>query len=150
MKMSFRIFGAVTLFSIVSLSAVNSFELIFDRVEIDKPYIEGFYNVSLARITKFNRTTYVMNAEAETFMDIDEKVEYEVTFAYNRLNNNQYNISPFKIRRDKLCDLSEKYKNYLIDDQIKEKTNIPIPKPNEKVCPIKKVNKTFPSNNLHY
>lgn len=138
--MSVRIFGAVALLSIViSLNAVISYELLFDRVEIEKPYIEGFYNVSMVRVAKFNRTTYVLNGEAETFIDVDEKFEIECSFAYSRLNNNQYSTLPLKLRRTKICDFLEKYKIVLGTYDLKEKTNIPLPKPDEKACPVKKV-----------
>lgn len=55
----------------------HSFELQLDRIEINDSsyYVEGLYDVSLLRINKFNQTTFVLNAEFEIFVDIDEKLK---------------------------------------------------------------------------
>lgn len=47
-----------------------------------------FYNVSEIPIERINRTTYILNFEFKTFKDKDNKMEFEVFFYHNRLNNN--------------------------------------------------------------
>lgn len=89
-------------------------EIPFDQIElVNASYVEGRYNISVLRVTKFNRTTHGLTMEIETFRDIDENHSIEVFIYYNRLNNNQYTESPAHIRKvgiSKILDRScEKY-----------------------------------------
>lgn len=119
---------------------VSATEIQLDRVELlNQTYMEGFYNLSEFRVTKFNRTSYVWNAEVEMFSDIDDKLKLEVTFHHNRLNNNQYNKSPMQISKDTLCNIAEKYYRKFIMNDIKDISNFPQLKAGEPVCPIVKV-----------
>lgn len=116
-------------------------EIQFDRIEfLNKSYVEGSYNLSELRITKFNRTTYVLNGKAEIFIDINRDIKAEVVFHYNRLNNNQYTKSPLSLSKDYLCNMGEKYYRKFIMAQVKDCSNFPQPGPNEPICPIIKVN----------
>lgn len=119
---------------------VQNTEIQMDRIELlNSSYIEGYYNVSEFRITKFNRTSYVWNMNAALYRDLDESIEIEVTFHYNRLNNNQYNKSPMSLRKDKFCNIAEKYYRKFIMEPMKDVSNFPQLKPEEPVCPVKAV-----------
>lgn len=123
---------------------VSSTEIQFDRIEIlNDSYVEGYYNVSEFRITKFNRTTYVLNARADIFVDIDQDIKTELILHFNRLNNNQYTKLPMGLPKDYLCNIIQKYYRKFIMVQVKDCSNLPQPMPelpDDQICPIKKVN----------
>lgn len=48
-------------------------------------------------------TAYVDNLEIDYLVDTDESLFMEVTFWYNRFNNNQYTKSLIALRRKPLC-----------------------------------------------
>lgn len=134
--------SSLLLTATVYLAIVNgvSYEINFDRIElVNSSYLEGYYNISTLRIGKFNRTTYAFSAEFETFFEFNEKVFVEVEAYYNRLNNNQYQLSLFRVKKQSFCKFFELfYKNYTMSD-FKNISNLPQYAPNEKVCPFKKV-----------
>lgn len=58
--------------STVCIAATKEFgaTIYFDQLNLlNSPYSEGFYNVSTLRAAKYNRTTFVVNAGFETFVD---------------------------------------------------------------------------------
>lgn len=58
---------------------ITSYEFIFDRVELlNSSYLEGYYNISLYRVNKYNRTTFVLNCELELFCDWDDTLFVEI------------------------------------------------------------------------
>lgn len=124
----------------IVLNSVQSIEVIFDRIEmLNSSYVEGYYNISLLRVTKFNRTTFVLNAEFELFVDVTDKFMVEADFHYNRFNNNQYNKLPGNVKKDTICKHAEKYYKKMIMADVEHKSNFPQYAENEQVCPIKKV-----------
>lgn len=102
-------------------------------------YLEGFFNISTLRIGKFNRTTYALYLEVEVFADLDENIEMEIKYYYNRINNNQYNLMPIRFKRVKVCDLIEQYKSLLDYEEFRNITNIPEPDMSKPYCPVKPV-----------
>lgn len=113
-------------------------EMLYDRVELlNATYQEGLYNISEFRVTKFNRTSFVIKANFEFLVDFDDKIEVEVSFHYNRLNNNQYTKSLARVPRDKLCTVAKKFQATVFTAANKEKTNFPTD--GEAYCPLKKV-----------
>lgn len=118
----------------------SAIEVYFDRIELmNSSYIEGLYNVSEYRIAKFNRTTYVFNANMEIFYDTDRNHTVGVEFFYNRFNNNQYSKTPFRVTRAPICDFVEKYYNLLSSDEIANITNFIKHISGKNFCPLKKV-----------
>lgn len=53
-------------------------------------YVPDYYNISVFRVAKYNRTTHVLNWDIELFIDLDESVSLEIQLYVSRLNNNQY------------------------------------------------------------
>lgn len=117
-----------------------SVEIQFDRIELlNSSYIEGAYNVSEFRITKFNRTTYVFNTKAELFIDIDRNMKVQVNFHHNRFNNNQYTKTPMAISKDLICKIADKYYEKFIMIQVKNVSNFPQIEAGQSFCPVQKV-----------
>lgn len=113
-------------------------ELIYDRIELlSPPYNKDYYNISEFRVTKLNRTAFVIKANIEFLVDLDETFNIEVIFSYNRMNNNQYTRSWLSIKKDTICNAAKKFQHMLITDTNKEKTNLP--DNIEGYCPLKKV-----------
>lgn len=109
----------------------------FDRIEIlSDTYVEGVINISLFRINKLNRTTYVMNSEVESFVDVDGSYSLEMSFFYNRLNNNQYYKTMMRVPKISFCDIYDKYSEDIMEQVKKNITNIYSPSGK---CPLKKV-----------
>lgn len=124
----------------LNFKTVYSADISFDRIEIlNETYLEGMYNVSLFRITKLNHTVYVFNAEMESFVDMDQFHSVEINFYYNRLNNNQYNRTPMRVKKELLCKIFEKYHDVIIMEATKNSTNV-YSNSSGKSCPMKAVN----------
>lgn len=118
-------------------------DMIYDHVEmINGTSLEGVYNFTLFRISKYNHTSYVFNGEVEIYYDIEEDGDLyvELAFYYNRLNNNQYTKSPMRVRKDKVCTLLKTYYGFFIAASRDDQNNLPRLGIGEKVCPLKKVN----------
>lgn len=74
-------------------------------MEIVPSYLKDFYNIMEVRISKFNRTTAVLNFHGDLYIDVDKDFEVDVTYHYNRFNNNQYNKMPMGIPRMNACNI---------------------------------------------
>lgn len=124
--------------AISSFKSVFTMELMYDRIELlNDPYLEGIYNFSEFRITKFNRTAYVFNSNFEFLMDFNDDFEIEVEFYYNRFNNNQYTKSLVNLKRTTICKAVEKHRNTMFSESNKEKTNYL--RRDKDYCPLIKV-----------
>lgn len=105
-------------------------------VYVNSTYVPNYINTTVFRVSKFNRTAFVLNWEFESFIDYDETVFYEVEAFTSRFNNNQYTKSPFRIPKMDFCAfLKGPYTNYF-KEQAKETSNFPQEDP---LCPMKKV-----------
>lgn len=109
-------------------------EIYFDLADVVPSYLPSFYNASEVRIAKYNRTTSVLNARADLFIDLTDDLEVEIAFYYNRLNNNQYNKMLMGVPRGKICYWLDKYYNNFMAD-LKNTSNFPQLKADEKFCP---------------
>lgn len=134
----FSSFGLAILLFLLKWESVTTDEIIYDRVELlNSSSLEGIYNFTEFRITKFNRTLFVINSKIELLQDLDETFEVEVLFYFNRLNNNQYTKSIARVKRDKLCIVATKFQDALFTNLNKDKTNLP--PEGVGYCPLKKV-----------
>lgn len=123
--------------TISNLQVVFSAELIFDRVElINGSFVEGVYNCSLFRVSRLNRTTYVINYDAMQLMEFDKNVKMETAIYYNRFNNNQYTLSPIQTKKGSLCDTMKKYSRLFFNVAQRHTTNMADP---NVFYPLKKV-----------
>lgn len=139
----FTVISSICIISFLCKSGV-SVEIQFDRIELlNSSYVEGVYNVSEFRITKFNRTTYVFNTKIDFFIDIDRNIKVQVNFHHNRLNNNQYTKTPMAISKDLICNIADKYYQKFIMIQVKNVSNLPQIEAGQSVCPVQKVYTTF-------
>lgn len=142
----FDFFTVMKMFIVIFLSILffenaSSLEIQFDRIEmVNASYLEGWYNISLFRVAKYNRTAYGINFQGEFFNEINSEHYLEVKIYYNRLNNNQYSLSPAHISKTPFCDVFEKFYRKHWMHQLKGKSNFPQLQPNENFCPLKKVN----------
>lgn len=119
---------------------VSTNEIVPERVEIlNSNYVEGRYNFSRYRITRFNRTTYIFETEFLLMVDIDKNYDFEMIYHFNRLSNNQYSKTPFQLPKMKLCDFLEHYYKRYMMKEITTISNFPQIKSNESVCPFQKV-----------
>lgn len=69
-------------------------------------------------------------------MEFDENTEASVAFYYNRFNNNQYNLSPIRVKRQKVCDVWRYYSKLVFTPENNHTSNIANP---NVFCPMKKV-----------
>lgn len=120
--------------------AQKFYDITLDQVNLlNSSYVPGYYNISVLRISKFNRTTFVYNLEADILIDLNEEVFFEVEIYRSRLNNNQYTKSPARVPKLSYCEfLNTHYKKILMEG-LKDTSNFPQLKPNENGCPQKKV-----------
>lgn len=76
-------------------------EMIYDHVQLlNTSYSDQHFNFTVFRIAKFNRTTYASNGELIVDVDFDGNFSVDLSFHYNRFNNNQYNKSPMRVVRE--------------------------------------------------
>lgn len=122
----------------LSFNRISMLEFQFDRIDIlNSTYREGFYNISQARITKFNRTTYVFNAVMEWFIDLDDDVSSDITIHFNRFNNNQYSKTPMHVKRQPFYKIVDKFYVIIFAQAMEKKQmNVPLKKAGE---PVRKV-----------
>lgn len=121
------------------LNQLTANEIYFDTIKIVPLYLKDFFNITEVRITKYNRTTPVLNFCVDVLFDIDENLEGEINFHYNRLNNNQYNKMPFGIQKTKFDEIVEKfYTKYIMSDVINF-SNLPKCDPPKTPCVFKRV-----------
>lgn len=115
-------------------------ELIPEGVELVTPrFVKGHYNVSSYRITRFNRTTYVVESVFELMVDLTNEYNFEGSLYYSRSKNNQYTKMPFHFPKISMCEYLEKYlKNDLLQDK-SSRPDKPDYKLVDSVCPLKKV-----------
>ncbi|KXJ74502.1 hypothetical protein RP20_CCG013529 [Aedes albopictus] len=86
------------------------------------------------RITKFNRTTAIINGTGDIFVDLDNSFTLRVEFAHSRLGNNQFNISPLRVPEQPLCQfLNGTYREY--QSMFINHSNYPVIGP-EGLCPF--------------
>lgn len=86
----FGVIWILTVYSPIPVQPLQS-ELNFERIELlNSSYVEGLYNVSLLRISKYNRTTYALSFDGELLFDVTEDVKVKADFYHSRMNNNQY------------------------------------------------------------
>lgn len=129
-----------------SENTISTTKLQLDNVVLlNSTYMEGYYNLTQLHISKFNRTSYVLNFETTLYIDLDNKFDVEVLFHHNRLNNNQYNKTPFRVSKRSLCKTIDDYYT-LIESTLEEVSNFPLRKPAANYCPLKKVYILFDSN----
>lgn len=122
---------------LLNFQTVFPIEIIFDRVElINGTYVDGIYNASLCRVTKTSRTTYAVNLDIVQFIDFDENAEVTAIFYYNRFNNNQYNLSPMRVKRSKICETWKYYSKLVFTPENNHTSNMADP---NVFCPFKKV-----------
>lgn len=120
---------------------ISTTEIIPERAEIvNSTYIEGRYNFSRCRITRFNRTTYVFETEFDLMVDLNNDYGFKLSYHYNRLSNNQYTRMPFELPKMTLCTFLEKYYRSYMMEYAKTISNFPQLKSGESICPFKKVN----------
>ncbi|EAT40519.1 AAEL007754-PA [Aedes aegypti] len=72
----------------------------FQRIEQTTGF--DILNSSL-RITKFNRTSAVLNGTIDILVDLDNDFTFQIKSAYSRLGNNQFNEYPYKIAEQAMC-----------------------------------------------
>lgn len=125
---------------ILCIQNIIALDIQFDRVELaNASYVENRYNISVLRISKFNRTAYGLNMEMETFMGFVAGHSAEIRFHYKRLKNNAYTLSPAKITKQPFCDILNKYYQGYWMNQLATVSNFPQLKPDENICPLSKV-----------
>lgn len=119
---------------------ISPMEVILERAEIENStYVEGRYNFSRCRITRFNRTKYVFETEFELMVDLNSDYSFELSYHYNRLSNNQYTRMPFQLPQMSVCLLFELYYKPYMMENVKNISNFPQYESNEPACPFKKV-----------
>lgn len=122
----------------------------FDNVLLQNTtYKEGVYNISVFRIAKFNRSSYVLNVEVDLIVDFDKDYQVEVAFYYNPLNNQQYTLHPFRVQTAPFCNISHKFYNTIYKENIEQYTNFPVTKSGVNNCPLKKVSTKKIHNQLN-
>ncbi|XP_062538100.1 uncharacterized protein LOC134206399 [Armigeres subalbatus] len=86
------------------------------------------------RITKYNRTTAVMNGTVDFYVDLDNSLTFQMKLAYSRLGNNQFNLYPLRLAEAPFCHfLNDTFREYQADFQ--NATNFPQVGP-EGLCPV--------------
>lgn len=78
-----------------------------------------------------------MNVAIQMNFTMDHDTEVEISFHYNRLNNNQY-TQMIRLPKMSICTFMEKYGEIMLTDKsIHTYTNFPIPmKKGDQFCPV--------------
>lgn len=112
---------------------MRTYELQMDQLEIINSPGGNSVNYKTLRVTKFNRTIYVIKADFEILSKDMSKMETAVFFQY--MQGNVYKLQPIKINRKPFCDLYKNEFKAVVYDGLKNFTNLPPPDE----CPFPKV-----------
>lgn len=97
------------------LTSINSkiFTIQFDEVKLlNSTYLEGYYNISNLIVTKFNRSTFVFNADFELLMDSTEDFIMDITFYSKRRAGMNWSKSSYYFPKRSPCERLELFKSY--------------------------------------
>lgn len=134
----FFIFAIGLIFYTFHSVFVNEMEL--DRIEIvNLTHSQGVYNFTQLKNYRLNQRTHALESDVDILVDLDENWEIEAHFYYSRFNNNHYTETSIHIQRALLCNVLEKYKQFITFDTTKNITNFPVPTFGRRICPIKAV-----------
>lgn len=74
----------------VEVSSYRSYDFHFDQIYLkNQSYLEGYYNCTQLRISKYNRTAYAMHLNVEFFEDIDDTYSIKFFLGTKRSNSQQ-------------------------------------------------------------
>lgn len=130
-----------------TLHVINSkslYTIQFDEVELlNSSYLESFYNFSKLSVTKFNRSTFVLNLEAELLTDLNEDFLMDVAIYLKRKPGSSWSKNLYFYPNYYFCDAMKKYRHYTMKD-FKNFSNFPQYDENENDgCLFPKVNCCF-------
>lgn len=119
-------------------SSIRLYTATFDQVFVISSS-QDHANISEFRVKKYNRTTYVIDWEFESYIELDETIFVQGEIFVSRMNNNQYTKTPFRIPKMNFCEfLKGPYANHLMQN-LKNVSNLPQFERNEPRCPLKRV-----------
>lgn len=106
-----------------------------DHLEVINSPNGNSFDFKIWRITKFNRTSYIMKGEVSQLTDDLTKVEIELII--NIMQGNVYRYTPFGVKRKPFCEFwKNDYKSLLYSPDVhKHFSNFPEPEE----CPYAKV-----------
>lgn len=116
----------------------RSYELQMDRLEIINSPGGNSFNFTTLRVTKFNRTSYVVKAIFQQTAVSISNVEVAVFVQF--MQGNEYKLQPYKVNRKPLCDFYKQEFNQIALGGMKSFSNLPEPSDD---CPFKQVCKTL-------
>ncbi|XP_037040543.1 uncharacterized protein LOC119077433 [Bradysia coprophila] len=84
---------------------------------------------------RFNRTTLVL-CGTFTINDDIPNIDYDMTFAFSPLGNNQYTLMPYMWRREPLCDFFNNYFQNYVQAEMEKVSDVPKAVKDQPVCPL--------------
>lgn len=85
-------------------------ELSLDQIKLlNSSYMEGYFNFTELRVTKFKRFTYGINMRCELFRDIDENISMDIQIWWKRSIEQEYSLSLYHFKKLNFPDFFAKY-----------------------------------------
>lgn len=129
---------------ILSISCIDlrTYSFRFDQLSLlNESYIQGMYNFSVLRVTKFNRTTFCLNYEFETFREFDTNILIDYSISSRRLNSDQFTTWLDAPRRESISSAINRYERFFRNGLKKflEHSNLPatLPMPYIRLKPVR-------------
>lgn len=91
-----------------TMTIINSkrYTVQVDEVKLlNSTYLKGVYNFSRVSVTKYNRSTFVLNMEAELLTDFTEDYFIDIAYYLKRRAGLTWSKGPYNWPKRHLCDL---------------------------------------------
>lgn len=127
------IFALMTAQIVLGKYGIRNYEVQMDHLYIINSPNGNSFNFTTLRITKFNRTRYIAKAYGVQITDNIDNVYGELKI--NLMQGNVYKQRPYKIARQRMCDVWKNEYRLYVFPVLKDFSNLPAPDE----CPFPKV-----------
>lgn len=113
---------------VVVLKTSDGVEFVLDQAKLmSSTYLEGYYNFSEFRVSKFARFSYGLNQKFELFVDFDENIFLQIQIYWRRSNAHEYRQLLHHLKRLPFPDFHQTYFTFVkpMVDGFQNCSNIP-------------------------
>lgn len=117
------VFGVLFGFTVTIIKS-KSYTVQIDEVKLlNSSYLSGFYNFSKLSVSKFNRSTFVLNVDMEFLTDFDEEYFIGLTYYFKKRPGSNWNKKFFTWPKRPICDALKIFNRFAMQGY--NNTNIP-------------------------
>lgn len=104
---------------------------------LNSSYLEGYYNLSRLTVSKFNRSTFVMNVDLELLVDLNDDYFFDTAYYSKKIACHSWSKNLYYWKNQSQCLVLETFRYFAVKGY--NNTNVPLFKKDEQ-CLLRKVN----------